>query len=291
MKLLVSSRKGFTLIELLVVIAIIAILAAILFPVFAQARGKARAISALSNIKQSSLAVNMYLQDYDETFPVSDIWTFGGGGWISRVAPYVKNIQIYQSVADSGAKGELIWDTTPGVLNPGAKVSIAANSLMGTGTGGAVWPENVTRGVITPWNDDWFKAGWYKNSAVSLASVQRSADSIMLGEHYADTIGTGGGNGASWMQFTANFYPGNMYLWDDWTGSNYYSTVYGSIPDGVRADTFKFPEGKAGAAPDRHNGQTNFAFVDGHAKSLKAVNTNPDGKNHPENNMWDGMRN
>ncbi|MGC4045883.1 MAG: prepilin-type N-terminal cleavage/methylation domain-containing protein [Armatimonas sp.] len=62
-----NSRKGFTLIELLVVIAIIAILAAILFPVFAQAREKARGASCLSNTKQINLAWQMYLQDYDET--------------------------------------------------------------------------------------------------------------------------------------------------------------------------------------------------------------------------------
>ncbi|MCC6445937.1 MAG: prepilin-type N-terminal cleavage/methylation domain-containing protein [Armatimonadetes bacterium] len=62
-------ESGFTLIELLVVIAIIAILAAILFPVFAQAREKARAISCLSNMKQIGNATTMYVQDYDETFP------------------------------------------------------------------------------------------------------------------------------------------------------------------------------------------------------------------------------
>ena len=60
-----AQRRGFTLIELLVVIAIIAILAAILFPVFAQARDKARSVSCLSNMKQLGLALTMYLQDYD----------------------------------------------------------------------------------------------------------------------------------------------------------------------------------------------------------------------------------
>src|SRR5438034_6492919 len=67
--LILKSRNGFTLIELLVVIAIIAILAAILFPVFAQAREKARSISCLSNNKQIGTAYMMYLQDYDENFP------------------------------------------------------------------------------------------------------------------------------------------------------------------------------------------------------------------------------
>ena len=67
-----SSRRAFTLIELLVVIAIIAILAAILFPVFAQAREKARAITCVSNLKSVGLAAMMYAQDYDESLP---------GGW------------------------------------------------------------------------------------------------------------------------------------------------------------------------------------------------------------------
>lgn len=68
-------RKGFTLIELLVVIAIIAILAAILFPVFAQAREKARLATCTSNMKQINLSLLMYIQDYDETFPdVANNW-------------------------------------------------------------------------------------------------------------------------------------------------------------------------------------------------------------------------
>jgi len=74
-------RRGFTLIELLVVIAIIAILAAILFPVFAQAREKARQTSCLSNVKQMGTAFMMYVQDADETFPLAYGWA-PGRGWM-----------------------------------------------------------------------------------------------------------------------------------------------------------------------------------------------------------------
>src|SRR5437899_8394574 len=93
--------KAFTLIELLVVIAIIAILAAILFPVFAQARGKARQAACLSNQKQIGTAIMMYAQDYDETMPSCNSW---GLGWTPTVldryiqqltAPYVKNENIW----------------------------------------------------------------------------------------------------------------------------------------------------------------------------------------------------
>jgi len=113
----VSSPKpqsGFTLIELLVVIAIIAILAAILFPVFAQAREKARQASCLSNEKQIGLALLMYVQDYDEQFPAGSKLNFPNGpanlnalmagvGWAGQVYPYTKNAQILKCPDDSTA--------------------------------------------------------------------------------------------------------------------------------------------------------------------------------------------
>jgi prepilin-type N-terminal cleavage/methylation domain-containing protein/prepilin-type processing-associated H-X9-DG protein len=91
--------RGFTLIELLVVIAIIAILAAILFPVFAKAREKARQSSCLSNVKQIVLGLLMYAQDYDETLPMARIYSTQGGvsyGWYDCITPYVKNTQIFK---------------------------------------------------------------------------------------------------------------------------------------------------------------------------------------------------
>jgi prepilin-type N-terminal cleavage/methylation domain-containing protein len=103
------SRRGFTLIELLVVIAIIAILAAILFPVFARARESARRSACLSNMKQIGLGLAMYMQDYDQTFPPGGpkVWEAGKNVrnlLATQLQPYTKNDQIFRCPSDTG------WD-------------------------------------------------------------------------------------------------------------------------------------------------------------------------------------
>ncbi len=97
-----AARKAFTLIELLVVIAIIAILAAILFPVFAQARDKARQTACLNNEKQIGLGILQYIQDYDESFPISCVTIPvpppAGAivGWVDATQPYIKSYAVFQ---------------------------------------------------------------------------------------------------------------------------------------------------------------------------------------------------
>jgi len=109
-------RRGFTLIELLVVIAIIAILAAILFPVFAQAREKARQTTCLSNLKQVGTGMLMYTQDYDETFPYNRFIGSGGATWFNwkyAILPYIKNQQIYECPNARPQYSYMIGDSRP----------------------------------------------------------------------------------------------------------------------------------------------------------------------------------
>jgi prepilin-type N-terminal cleavage/methylation domain-containing protein/prepilin-type processing-associated H-X9-DG protein len=104
-------RTGFTLIELLVVIAIIAILAAILFPVFAQAREKARATTCLSNLKQVGLGLTLYTQDYDDTLPIhTDSQNFmrptAPPNYARLIQPYVKTTALYECPSTAPRPGQ-----------------------------------------------------------------------------------------------------------------------------------------------------------------------------------------
>jgi prepilin-type N-terminal cleavage/methylation domain-containing protein/prepilin-type processing-associated H-X9-DG protein len=138
-----GKQRGFTLIELLVVIAIIAILAAILFPVFAKAREKARQTSCTSNMKQIMTAWLMYTQDYDErlipyAFPKSDGTCDGSScgyaeNWPAMLQPYIKNTQVYKCPSDNHDIGytynaELPRTTGNGGNRPIAGIQFVAQS-------------------------------------------------------------------------------------------------------------------------------------------------------------------
>jgi len=141
--------KGFTLIELLVVIAIIAILAAILFPVFARARENARRASCQSNMKQIGLGSMMYVQDYDEMYPQVGGTGAGCGSyypitslsWEQAITPYTKSTQIFQCPSDTKADS-----TDP--TNP--KTSYGFNYY----TGGAALASLKNPSQILMWYED-----------------------------------------------------------------------------------------------------------------------------------------
>jgi prepilin-type N-terminal cleavage/methylation domain-containing protein/prepilin-type processing-associated H-X9-DG protein len=124
------SRSAFTLIELLVVIAIIAILAAILFPVFAQAREKARAISCMSNMKQESLGAMQYIQDCDEKYPLVHQYSTGTEykTWVFTILPYTKSLELTHCPDSSKNPYGLVYPPNAGYVTPYVLPSYSYNA-------------------------------------------------------------------------------------------------------------------------------------------------------------------
>lgn len=241
--------SGFTLIELLVVIAIIAILAAILFPVFAQAREKARQSTCMSNLKQIGLATMQYIQDYDETYPRLRIvpppaprQSWAPYTWQDAVGPYVKNGTI-----------EVTWastNNTPVVL-----------------TSGGIWlcptqPDSNARTVYGG-NDTIFTEQNYGNGSgpvpvVTMAQLGRVADLVLISENNEidqwDGIGDPRLTGDAYWQCGTTWQcsgPNSSAQWD--------KDMVGNETDVWRwAQTTRY----------RHSGVANFAFADGHVKAI-----------------------
>jgi len=227
-----NKNSGFTLIELLVVIAIISILAAILFPVFARARENARRASCLSNLKQIGLGTMMYVQDYDEKFPLV-VWedpctmSIGGGSadhtylkssdksipagnfntstggsiahyysWMDFIFPYVKSMQLFVCPSDTQTAGHASYG-----------YNFFISGLKGGGTG-----------------------SYPNKSPLSLSAINRSADIIVFADY------------------------NSAYVLD----MESYTFCYQSIVEAQDPHTFP------------HLGGSNFVFADGHAKWAKS---------------------
>jgi prepilin-type N-terminal cleavage/methylation domain-containing protein/prepilin-type processing-associated H-X9-DG protein len=224
-------RRGFTLIELLVVIAIIAILAAILFPVFAQARDKARAAACLSNAKQIATAVHMYVQDYDEQLPYAEnYWgpynqwaTYPAGGAMFRtwnglvppaiyLSPYVKNFGVFNC-----ASSPRQWPATGTVDYYSAYNSYGWN-----------WYITYIPAAWPAWGGG--RTG-PQYTGVSLAAIQTPADLVLMGDSNPD------------INYGRYIYPET---------NAYTARAWGAAYTKVK--------------PLRHNNGDNFVFADGHAK-------------------------
>jgi len=195
-------KKGFTLIELLVVIAIIAILAAILFPVFARAREKARQTACLNNVKQLSLAVLQYVQDYDEVLP--NYYNYMTGRyWYQMAYPYMMNLQIMKCPSRPDRAIGYGWNIDE--MGYGSSTSIGASVPLATikSPSETIWiAESTGAGIYPP--------RWIANPGAYL---------YLYTDHYRPSqVHNDGGNlgfvdgHAKWMQ--ADAFLMDYSLWD-----------------------------------------------------------------------------
>jgi prepilin-type N-terminal cleavage/methylation domain-containing protein/prepilin-type processing-associated H-X9-DG protein len=273
-----QTKRGFTLIELLVVIAIIAILAAILFPVFAQAREKARAITCLSNEKQLGLAVMMYVQDYNECYP-EGAPNGTGSGWACQIYPYVKSTGAFKcpddpnsiDVVSYGYNENLVgWNPTDpaGTIymgSPGgptaksdAVLSAPANTVvLAEVQGNAPWGRgyDITTedyNSNASWNDDIGGAIFYGGPGYSAAGIGwgNVEDPCGGGDVYQNS-GANNGNGS--LVWATGPLPGSeAFIYPPMGSQGSTSDPYMYTTTGV------------------HSGGSNFVLADGHAKWLVA---------------------
>jgi prepilin-type N-terminal cleavage/methylation domain-containing protein len=276
-------RKGFTLIELLVVIAIIAILAAILFPVFAQAKMAAKKTMALSNVKQLGLGIISYMTDVDDNFPVgfgSTTWT-GNDLWCQKVQPYVKNINIFGSPADS------LQGTTPAIGSwAGVGVSFAANSYYGDWCCAPNWTNGFElRGPMGIDNNGWWLWGAQSNGSVM---TQPAATILITEKHGQDIAKNNTTNDPNLTGNFSNFAMGGIIAGHNVDGAGGWGPH--KEPDATRNPTTAWPNGQDGAVSAKYANMATFVYIDGHAQAKKPSSTNPDPINQKDKNQWDGKR-
>ena len=265
------STKGFTLIELLVVIAIIAILAAILFPVFAQAKLAAKKTADLSNMKQTATGVAIYLNDYDDTFPENQVgnfsnWPASTAMWTSVLVtgPYIKNYDILLSPGDQRLTVNGQTDYTYGgagmpTSRPWHQLSFLSNSFTNWGDHRTYWGLDSGAG-----NTGIFTVG---------TSESNTTD--------APTTATSVGHPSNVIMFASGLY-------------DYYHNFYG-MPNGCLDseidycyawkgiyDTYQTIDASLAKVPTdplygmwrQFSGQSNFAFADTHAKGMSPSQVN-----------------
>lgn len=261
-----QKTKGFTLIELLVVIAIIAILAAILFPVFARARENARRSSCQSNLKQMGLAVMQYTQDYDETYPrglpqgparVAGNGT--GAGWGGQVYPYVKSMAVY-TCPSSGANRT---GAGPQDISYSFNASLTLDQPLDTGGGAQpAGTQAGIKGAIAALNAPARTVMMFETQNRSnLPDVVKEYTDGYLQNSNDNSAGGTGYDGALWTNAT----------WFSGSNAAYATGLMGGRPGTMTDSTFSNNGGYGGGRflEGRHLEGANFLMADGHVKWYK----------------------
>jgi len=247
-----KTKSGFTLIELLVVIAIIAILAAILFPVFAQVREKARATSCVSNEKQLGLAFTQYVQDNDEQFPPANYPAYNqpvqanglypNGSWNFLIDPYVKG-GVTEVQANNGTAHKSVYYCPD--FNGNAPTGVTSTQFTAPLAAGQPFKSYVVNlnylgslAQTTDPSDPFFKP------SVSLAGLKAPAQVVLLAEGRGNVLYTSGNDSSVGRPYAG----GDIEKFHDW--GNYV---------GVR---------------NRHAGGSNYLLFDGHVKFFRAPSQN-----------------
>jgi prepilin-type N-terminal cleavage/methylation domain-containing protein/prepilin-type processing-associated H-X9-DG protein len=273
------SRAGFTLIELLVVIAIISILAAILFPVFAQARNTARQSSCLSNQKQIGLALMQYAQNFDETYPSCYYYVNGATSadgyvqWSGSIQPYCKNTGIFVCPQHK-SKG---WSPT----NFTTSNAPAGQTPQTAGVDDIQVPRlsYVPNELLLPRK----KYAAVPQSVVGLSMVDAPADVIIIAE-YTNNVNALKGTSATGGIAIKSHRPtsgvklvsGGVFDGETWangsglmalTADEAWSAVSAGAVDGTGQHHICYSD------PSQHDGGANYVFADGHAKWMTLEQT------------------
>jgi len=280
--------KAFTLIELLVVIAIIAILAAILFPVFAQAKQAAKKTKAISNMKQGVLASLMYLNDYDDSYMLSDSGSVNGLGWgfgppdtvpFQVMAPYVKNTEFVIDPMDP-------WQSETQRINDQCQYMGGCTAANATATQrsyalGVRSNMGYNFAFFSPWIYQFQPTGTYIGSgSVSATQVTQPAHTLMYATSIWNRVGGQPTQGGNWVVQTP--------CWDDANGnllapmSGYtnpngagkifsYGSGWDPVPTAWNVYGGVWPfyaQTSSTAATAAQNGQAVIGFADGHVKTM-----------------------
>jgi prepilin-type N-terminal cleavage/methylation domain-containing protein/prepilin-type processing-associated H-X9-DG protein len=263
-------KRGFTLIELLVVIAIIALLAAILFPVFARAREAAKKSSCQSNLHQLGLAVAQYQNDFDSTYPFIQADENWNHAWPVTLQPYIKNLQVFFCPSDgqAGLPSPVKTDSGGGPGWAGTQISYAAN---------AIYSDTPSFGQANNGVFNLMASSFSNPGTITESKVNFPSSTVMIAEKWSADLNsnlianangeTDLGNSSAWG-YASGFIASGGTNWVTWLGT-------GNLPPDPKIGGTKYGTGSYGYVSAGHNGQSNFLYCDGHVKSLVPIATCP----------------